>query len=53
MNPFKSKTFWGAVVIAAARVVSDHSPQSIAEAVGIVMAAYGARDAIAKNGTGQ
>lgn len=50
---FRSKTFWGAVVIAAAKVIQDHSPASIVEAIGIVTAAAGARQAIAKNGNGQ
>jgi hypothetical protein len=53
MNIFKSKTFWGAVLMAAAKVYSDPTPVSIAEALGGVIAAAGARQAIAKNGAGK
>ena len=48
----KSKTFWGAVIMAAAKIYSDPSPVSITEAVGGVVAVIGARQAISKNGNG-
>jgi hypothetical protein len=49
----RSKTFWGAVLMAGAKVFGDHSPTSIAEAVGGVISVAGARQAIAKNGEGK
>lgn len=57
---WKSSTMWGAIMLAAAhvamKVATDPSPASIGtaigEAVGIVIAAKGAREAIAKNGSG-
>jgi hypothetical protein len=45
---FKSKTFWGAVVVAGGKVLGDHSLTSIVEAVGTVITIAGARDAVAK-----
>lgn len=53
MNIFKSKTFWGAVLIAAMRVASNPTWPTVGEAIGIVVAAAGARGAIAKNGEGK
>lgn len=53
MNILKSKTFWGAVLVAAAKIYTDHSPASIAEAIGGVITVIGARQAIAKNGAGK
>lgn len=51
---YRSKTFWGGVLAAAAHVISDpKNPLTWAEGVGVVVAAKGARDAIAKNGAGQ
>lgn len=48
---YKSKTFWGAVLGSVAHIASDpKNPLVIAESVGVVIAAKGARDAIAKNG---
>ena len=46
----RSKTFWGAVLVGVTKIVGDHSPQSVLEAVGGIVAVWGARDAIAKNG---
>jgi len=48
MNIFKSKTFWGAVLMAAAKIYSDPTPISIVESLGGVIAAAGVRHAIAK-----
>ena len=45
---FRSKTFWGAVVVAGGKVLGDHSLTSIIEAVGAVITIAGARDAVAK-----
>lgn len=45
---FKSKTFWGAVVVGAGKVLGDHSLTSVVEAVGAVITIAGARDAVAK-----
>lgn len=50
---YKSKTVWGTLLLAAARVVADRSPQSWAENIGLAMAVVGGRDAVAKNGNGQ
>ena len=47
-NLLKSKTVWGALIMAGGRLLSDHSPTSIVEAVGGVLTIAGARDAIAK-----
>jgi len=51
-NPLKSKAFWGAVVVAAAKIIADPSPTNIAESIGGILSVIGIRDAIAKNGTG-
>jgi hypothetical protein len=45
---FKSKTFWGAVVVAGGKILGDHSVTSVVEAVGTVITIAGARDAVAK-----
>jgi hypothetical protein len=50
---WKSKTVWGAVLLAAGRIVVDRSPASWAENIGLVVGALGARSAIAKNGEGK
>jgi len=47
-NLLKSKTVWGALIVAGGRLLADHSPTSIVEAVGGVLTVAGARDAIAK-----
>jgi hypothetical protein len=52
MNIFKSKTFWGAVLMAAAKIYTDPTPAGISEAIGGVIAVIGARQAISKNGSG-
>jgi hypothetical protein len=52
-SPLKSKTFWFAVIGAIAHLVPDwKNPQTIAESVAIIGAAYGTREAISKNGYG-
>lgn len=52
-SPFKSKTFWFSFLGAVAHVAFDYkNPQTWAEGVAIVGAAYGAREAISKNGNG-
>ncbi len=50
---FKTKTFWGAVVLAAGQLLADHSPSGIVQAIGTIVAAAGVRSAIAKNGEGK
>jgi hypothetical protein len=50
---WKSRTFWGAVLIAIARVLNDPTPLTAVEALGIIVAAAGARGAVAKNGAGR
>ena len=50
---FASKTFWGAVAMAAFKIAGDHSAVSIGEAISGVVAVIGARQAIAKNGAGK
>lgn len=50
---WRSTTVLGALFAAGARVMTDHSLTSIAESIGIVIAAFGARNAIAKNGEGK
>lgn len=54
---WKSRTFWGALVIGAARVVvAPDTPARVEAAIqagGLVLAAVGVRDAIAKNGKGE
>lgn len=52
-SPFKSKTFWFAFLGAVAHVVTDYkNPTTWVESASIVGAAYGAREAISKNGNG-
>lgn len=52
-SPLKSKTFWFAFLGAAAHLATDYrNPQTWMESVSIVGAAYGAREAISKNGNG-
>lgn len=52
-SPLKSKTFWGAVLTAGAYVLSDYkNPLTWVQAIGGVVAAWGAREAISKNGAG-
>lgn len=49
-----SKTVLGAAAAAAFHVASDYkNPVTWGESVGIVIGAWGARDAIAKNGEGK
>ena len=54
---WKSRTFWGAVIVSAARVVAapDNAGRLDAgvQGIGVVLAAVGVRDAIAKNGQGE
>ncbi len=50
---WKSKTVWGSILFAAGRVIVDRSPASWLTNVGAVVAAIGARGAIAKNGEGK
>lgn len=50
----KTKTVLGAIVVAAAHVIPNPKDTTAwVEAIGIVLAAFGARDAIAKNGEGK
>jgi len=46
-NPFKSKTVWGAIGTAVA-FVAQHGvhPATVVQAVGMVVAAVGMRDAV-------
>lgn len=57
MNWFKSKTFWGALVTAAAPVIAAPNASdrvtAIAQGLGIVLAAVGIRSAVSKNGAGE
>lgn len=49
INPLKSKTFWGAALLAAAYVVQHGvSPETLATAAGGILATVGMRDGIAK-----
>lgn len=53
---WKSRTFWGALILSAGRIAfapADQRPAAISEGLGIVLAAIGVRDAIAKNGEGR
>lgn len=50
---WKSKTVWGAIIVAAGTVITHPDPTTIAQAIGAVIAVVGARDAVAKNGIGQ
>ena len=54
---WKSRTFWGAVIVSAARIVAapDNAGRvdAAVQGVGVVLAAVGVRDAIAKNGEGK
>lgn len=45
---FRSKTFWGAVILGVAKIIANPTPDTIMEAIGIVVVAAGARDAIHK-----
>ena len=52
-NPLKTKTFWFAVLGAAAHAATNYKdPQTILESLSIIGAAWGVRDAISKNGNG-
>lgn len=52
-NPLKTKTFWFAFLGAVAHVATDYrNPVTWVESASIVGAAYGAREAISKNGAG-
>jgi len=52
-NPFLSKTFWGAVALAAAAILTAYGTDAgitrevIAQAIGILLAGIGLRDAVA------
>lgn len=48
-----SKSFLGALLVAAAKVYLDHSPDSILEALGGLLSVFGLRNAISKNGDGK
>lgn len=51
---FFTKTVLGAVGAATVHIISDpKNPIAWGESVGLVVAAWGARDAIAKNGEGK
>ncbi len=55
---FRSKTFWGAVMLAASVVLKAAATDGISaavlvEALGIILGAVGIRSAIAKNGANQ
>lgn len=54
---WRTRTFWGALITAGARVVlaptNADKAGAVAEGVGIVLGAVGVRSAIAKNGTGK
>lgn len=54
MKHIFSRTVIGAALIAAARILAaPRDPMTWVEGVGMVVTAYGARSAIAKNGTGE
>lgn len=56
-KPFwQTRTFWGAVILAAGRIVfspADQRPAAITEGIGVILGAVGLRGAVAKNGNGQ
>jgi hypothetical protein len=54
MKHIFSRTVIGAALFAAAHILSDpRNPTNWVEGAGMIISAYGARSAIAKNGNGQ
>lgn len=56
MNYFKSRTVWGAVLLAAARIVGADPSQratAVLEGLGMVVSAVGVRGAIAGSSSAQ
>ena len=47
---FRSKTFWGAVILGVGQIIADHSAAGIAKGIGTIVAGAGVRDAIYKSG---
>lgn len=45
---FRSKTFWGGVILGVAQIIAEPTPEGVMKGVGTLLAAAGIRDALYK-----